>query len=96
MDLKISGANTKFTRRLRSPPRLEQRSDHRPEATIETKTRLGIRMRLELTQNYRDLALFNMTIGSKLRGRDLVKIKVVDVIVTSLMKDRASVHQSKT
>lgn len=40
----------------------------------------AIHMRLELTENHRDLALFNMAIDSKLRGCDLVQVKVVGVI----------------
>jgi hypothetical protein len=39
----------------------------------------AIRLRLELAQNHRDLALFNMAIASKPRGCDLVRMKVVDV-----------------
>ena len=34
----------------------------------------SIRVRLEMADNRRDLALFNMAIDSKLRGCDLVKI----------------------
>ena len=44
----------------------------------------------------RDLALFNMAIDSKLRGCDLVKMKVVDVMSSGQIKERASVLQSKT
>ncbi|WNN37054.1 hypothetical protein RIN65_21800 (plasmid) [Pantoea agglomerans] len=36
----------------------------------------GIRIRLELEGKVRDLALFNMALDSKLRGCDLVKLKV--------------------
>lgn len=39
----------------------------------------GIRIRLELEGKVRDLALFNMALDSKLRGCDLVKLKVSDV-----------------
>lgn len=39
----------------------------------------GIRIRLELEGKTRDLALFNMALDSKLRGCDLVKLKVSDV-----------------
>jgi hypothetical protein len=35
----------------------------------------AIRVRLELAENHRDLALFNMAIDSKLRGSDVVKMK---------------------
>ena len=56
----------------------------------------AIRVRLELAENHRDLALFNMAIDSKLRGCDLVKMKVVDVMASGQIKERASVLQSKT
>ncbi len=36
----------------------------------------GIRIRLQLEGKVRDLALFNMALDSKLRGCDLVKLKV--------------------
>jgi integrase len=44
----------------------------------------------------RDLALFNLGIDSKLRGCDLVKMKVIDVMASGQIKERASVLQSKT
>ena len=56
----------------------------------------AIRVRLENAENLRDLALFNMAIDSKLRGCDLVKLKVSDVYSAGQMKNRASVLQSKT
>ncbi len=56
----------------------------------------AIRVRLELAENHRDLALFNLAIDSKLRGCDLVKMTVVDVMASGQIKERASVLQSKT
>ena len=56
----------------------------------------AIRVRLELAENHRDLALFNMAIDSKLRGCDLCRMKVVDVMASGQIKERASVLQSKT
>lgn len=56
----------------------------------------AIRVRLELAENHRDLALFKMAINSKLRGCDLVKMKVVDVMASGQIKEQASVLQSKT
>jgi len=56
----------------------------------------AIRVRLELAENHRDLALFNMAIDSKLRGCDLVRMQVVDVMASGQIKERASVLQSKT
>ena len=56
----------------------------------------AIRVRLELAGKLRDLALFNMAIDSKLRGCDLVRLWVADVFASGLIKERASVLQSKT
>jgi hypothetical protein len=52
-------------------------------------------VRLELAENHPDLALFNLAIDSKLRGCDLLKMKVVDVMSSGQIKERASVLQSK-
>ncbi|EMM1255423.1 TPA: integrase [Klebsiella pneumoniae] len=46
----------------------------------------GIRIRLELEGKTRDLALFNMALDSKLRGCDLVKLKVSDVAYGSSVR----------
>jgi hypothetical protein len=56
----------------------------------------AIRVRLEITGNHRDLALFNLAIDSKLRGCDLVCLKVADVFAAGQVKERAWVIQSKT
>jgi len=56
----------------------------------------AIRVRLEIAENHRDLALFNTAIDSKLRGCDLVCLKVADVYTSGLIKERTSVLQSKT
>jgi site-specific recombinase XerC len=56
----------------------------------------SIRVRLEMANNKRDLALFNTAIDSKLRGCDLVGLKVRDVFPAGHVKDRSAVTQSKT
>lgn len=56
----------------------------------------AIRVRLEIAKSIRDLALFNTAIDSKLRGCDLVKLKVADVYSAGQVKERASIIQSKT
>ncbi len=53
-------------------------------------------MRLELAENYRDLAFFNMAIDIKLCGCDLCRMQVVEVLASGQIKERASVLQSKT
>ena len=56
----------------------------------------AIRVRLEIAENYRDLALFNLAIDSRLRGCDLVKLMVTDVFAAGQVKERTSIIQSKT
>ena len=56
----------------------------------------AIRARLELAGNLRDLALFNVAIDSKLRGCDLVKLSVTDLVKDDRVRERVSVIQSKT
>lgn len=56
----------------------------------------GIRIRLELEGKTRDLALFNMALDTKLRGCDLVKLKVSDAAYGSSVSSRATVLQQKT
>lgn len=56
----------------------------------------AIRARLELAGNLRDLALFNVVIDSKLRGWDLVSLKIIDLIRDDQVRERLSVVQSKT
>ena len=63
---------------------------------LQPKRVWAIRVRLELADRIRDLALFNMAIDSKLRGCDLVKLEVTDVFVAGRIKERASIIQTKT
>jgi len=63
---------------------------------LKPKQVWAIRLRLELAQNHRDLALFNMAIASKPRGCDLVRMKVVDVMASGQIKERAPVLKRKT
>lgn len=56
----------------------------------------AIRVRLEIYERLRDLALFNLAIDSKLRGCDLVRLRVLDVCHGSCVAHRASVIQQKT
>jgi len=56
----------------------------------------SIRARLHLERRLRDLALFNLAIDSKLRGCDLVALRVSDVAPNGYAFDRASVRLKKT
>jgi len=60
---------------------------------LKLKEIWAIRVRLQLSDNKRDLALFNLAIDSKLRESDLVKIKVSDVSNSGVVTSRAMVMQ---
>ena len=55
-----------------------------------------MRTRLQLLKRFRDLALFNIAIDSKLRGCDVVGLSIADVAPNGYAVDRASVRQRKT
>ena len=63
---------------------------------LQPKQVWSIRARLELAGNRRDLALFNLAIDSKLRGCDLVRLRVADLVVGGAVRDRVSIVQRKT
>ena len=56
----------------------------------------SIRTRLQMEGRTRDLAMFNLAIDSKLRGCDVVAIRVEDVAPSGYAVDRATVRQRKT
>ena len=63
---------------------------------LKLKEIWAIRIRLQLTKKIRELAMFNLAIDSKLRGCDLVSLKVRDVTHGNQVVPRASVMQHKT
>ena len=54
------------------------------------------RIRLQLADKARDLALFNLAIDSKLRGCDLVSLRLRHVYQGNTVSSRAMVMQRKT
>jgi integrase len=56
----------------------------------------SIRTKLQVEGRIRDLALFNLAIDSKLRGCDVVALKVDDIAPSGYTVDRATVRQKKT
>jgi len=56
----------------------------------------AIRTKLQIEGRTRDLAMFNLAIDSKLRGCDVVAIRVEDVAAGGYTADRATVRQKKT
>ncbi len=67
---------------------------HKPP--LKLKEIWAIRIRLQLGSRKRDLALFNLAIDSKLRGCDLVKLRVRDVVHGECVSKRTIVLQQKT
>ena len=67
-----------------------------PKPPLRTGHVWSIRARLQLQRRTRDLALFNLAIDSKLRGCDLVALRVDDVAPNGYALDRTNVRQRKT
>jgi integrase len=63
---------------------------------LQPKQVWSIRARLELAGDLRDLALFNLAIDSKMRGCDLVRLRVSDLVVGGAVRERVSIVQQKT
>ena len=63
---------------------------------LQPKHVWAIRTRLQISGRTRDLALFNLAIDSKLRGCDVVSVKVEDVAPHGYAIDRATIRQRKT
>jgi hypothetical protein len=68
----------------------------RQKPPLKLKEVWEIRIRLQLSKRLRELALFNLAIDSKLRGCDLVKLKVMDVVHGDQVAKRAMVMQQKS
>jgi integrase len=66
------------------------------KAPFKLKEIWAIRVRLELADRRRELALFNLAIDSKLRACDLVRLKVRDVCHGQIVASRTIVMQQKT
>jgi integrase len=56
----------------------------------------AIRFYLDEHRRLRDRALFDLAIDSKLRGCDLVKLRIGDLVSGGSFRDRATVIQQKT
>ena len=62
---------------------------------LQPKHVWSIRVWLEIARMWRDLALFNLAIDSKLRACDLVKLRIDEVSSGAMVQDRATVVQKK-
>ena len=67
-----------------------------PKLPLKLKEIWGVRIRLQLANRIRDLALFDLGLDSKLRGCDLVKLRLSDVTIGRSIRSRCMVVQKKT
>ncbi|MBI1689630.1 tyrosine-type recombinase/integrase [Methylorubrum sp. DB1722] len=67
-----------------------------PKPPFKPKHIWAIRTRLQHEGRTRDLALFNTAIDSKLRGCDLVRLRVADVHLGNSVRLRTTIVQQKT
>ena len=63
---------------------------------LKPKEIWAVRFMLDQDRKVRDRALFDLAIDSKLRGCDLVKIKIGDLVTGGRVRNRAMVIQQKT
>ncbi|MDR7334550.1 hypothetical protein ABIC83_005225 [Roseateles asaccharophilus] len=66
------------------------------KAPFKLKDIRALRVQIQMECRVRELALFNLGIDSKLRGCDLVRLKVRDVCHGDQLATRAIVMQRKT
>ena len=66
------------------------------KSPLKLKEDWAIRVRLQISGDVRNLALFNLAIDSKLRACDLVRLRVSDVTQGHKVVRRATVMQRKT
>jgi len=97
---------TRLTRRPGCTHRTASNAAHREpwnkgkvvgqKAPFKPKDIWALRVRLHMDNRVRELALFNLGIDSKLRGCDLVALKVRDVCHGDQIASRAIVMQQET
>lgn len=66
------------------------------KAPLRLKDIWAIRIRLQLGERIRELAMFNLAVDSKLRSCDLVKLRVRDIAHGDRVAARAVIMQQKT
>ncbi len=67
-----------------------------PKPPLKPKQVWAIRLHLQREERGRDLAMFDLAIDSKLRGCDLVRLKIGQLVVNATVRHRATVVQRKT
>ena len=67
-----------------------------PKPPLKPKQVWAIRLHLQREQRLRDLAMFDLAIDSKLRGCDLVGLRIGQLVVNATARHRAATIQRKT
>ena len=67
-----------------------------PKRPLRQKEVWAIHFWLEHERSLRDRALFDLAIDSKLRGCDLVRVRIDDVLSGNAVRDRTTIVQRKT
>jgi site-specific recombinase XerC len=67
-----------------------------PKLPLRLKEIWAVRIRLQMANIVRDLTLFDLGLDSKLRGCDLVKLRIGDVAIGRSIRSRCMVVQQKT
>jgi integrase len=67
-----------------------------PKLALKPRQVWSVRFHLKREGRVRDLALFDLAVDSKLRGCDLVKLRVGDLVAGGVVRSRALVVQRKT
>ncbi len=66
------------------------------KAPLKPKHIWAIRQHLKSAGRVRDLAMFNCALDAKLRGCDLVKLRIGDVVQGGALRERSVIVQQKT
>lgn len=66
-----------------------------PKPPLKPKHIWAIRTCLQHENRVRDLAMFNLAIDSKLRGCDLIRLRVGDVVIGGTVRLRKTIVQQK-
>ena len=67
-----------------------------PKPPLKPKHIWAIRTRLQHEDRVRDLTMFNLAIDSKLRGCDLIRLRVSDIHLGDSIRLRTTIVQQKT
>lgn len=67
-----------------------------PKPPLKPKHIWALRTRLQHEGRTRDLAMFNLAIDRKLRGCDLVRLRVGDIVLGGTVRLRTAIVQQKT